>query len=127
VLVRDGMVAVVHRPTHGDWCLPKGKLEPGEDDEAAAVREVREETGFSGLIEGDLGETGYVVVRDGRQRPKRVRWFLMRATGGAFTPGREADELRWLAPADADALLHHPGERDVLYRARPMVAGPRPS
>ncbi len=41
-MLRDGRVAVVHRPHRQDWTLPKGKLEPGEDDLAAAVREVCE-------------------------------------------------------------------------------------
>ena len=37
--------AVVHRPRYDDWSLPKGKADPGESDEDAAVREVEEETG----------------------------------------------------------------------------------
>src|SRR6266487_1936100 len=36
--------AVVHRPKYGDWSLPKGKVDPGESDEQAALREVEEET-----------------------------------------------------------------------------------
>ena len=55
VLRRDGLIAVVHRPHRGDWSLPKGKLEDGEDDATAAVREVLEETGRRGTIEQDLG------------------------------------------------------------------------
>ena len=43
VLIRDGSVALVHRPRYDDWSLPKGKLEAGEDDLAAAHREVLEE------------------------------------------------------------------------------------
>ena len=50
VVVRDGAdgpeVAVVHRPRYDDWSLPKGKLEPGEEWEQAALREVEEETGL---------------------------------------------------------------------------------
>ena len=49
VLHRDGLVAVVHRPQYDDWTLPKGKLDPGEDDREAAVREVEEETGHTRL------------------------------------------------------------------------------
>ena len=49
-MVRDGAdgpeVAVVHRPRYDDWSLPKGKLEPGEGWEQAALREVEEETGL---------------------------------------------------------------------------------
>ena len=39
-------VAVVHRPRRDDWSLPKGKLDPGESWEAAALREVHEEIGL---------------------------------------------------------------------------------
>ena len=46
VVVRDDKIAVVHRPKYDDWSLPKGKLDPGEGFEAAALREVEEETGL---------------------------------------------------------------------------------
>ena len=57
ILVDGERVALVHRPRYDDWTLPKGKHEPGEDDIAAALREVREETGFHGRIERDLGSS----------------------------------------------------------------------
>jgi 8-oxo-dGTP diphosphatase len=47
VLMRDGLLAVVHRPRYDDWSLPKGKLDRGESFEDAALREVWEETGSS--------------------------------------------------------------------------------
>ena len=40
VLDDDGRVALVHRPRYDDWSLPKGKLDPGESFEEAALREV---------------------------------------------------------------------------------------
>ena len=46
---RDGgpvEVALIHRPAYDDWTLPKGKLNPGETHEEAALREVKEETGL---------------------------------------------------------------------------------
>jgi 8-oxo-dGTP pyrophosphatase MutT (NUDIX family) len=94
VLVRDGLVAVVHRPRYDDWTLPKGKHEPGEDDPRAAVREVLEETGHTALIERDLGSIEYRVQRHGATVPKVVRYYLMAAGPGSFTPDDEVDELR---------------------------------
>ncbi|MDP9466861.1 MAG: NUDIX domain-containing protein, partial [Actinomycetota bacterium] len=49
------LVAVVHRPRYDDWSLPKGKLDPGELEVVAAVREVQEETGFSCVVGRGLG------------------------------------------------------------------------
>lgn len=106
-------VLVAHRPHRLDWSFPKGKLEPGEGDEAAATREVAEETGLHCRLGPDLGEVRY---RDQKGRPKVVRWWAMAVDGGAFTPNDEVDEVRWLAPADAEALLTWPTDVDVLGR-----------
>ena len=94
----DGVVrvALVHRPKYGDWSLPKGKLDPGEAAVVGAVREVREETGFSAVPGRPLGVSRYRVQHRGRDVEKSVRWWAMRATGGDFVPGPEVDALRWL-------------------------------
>jgi 8-oxo-dGTP pyrophosphatase MutT (NUDIX family) len=118
VLRRGGLVAVVHRPHRRDWSLPKGKLEPGEDDPTAAVREVLEETGHTGTIEQDLGTVSYTVA-DGR--PKTVRYYLMAAADDVADLAPDVDEVRWLAPDDAAAQLTYATDRDVLERARPYL------
>jgi 8-oxo-dGTP pyrophosphatase MutT (NUDIX family) len=115
VVRRDGLIAVVHRPHRDDWSLPKGKLEPGEDDAAAAVREVREETGCDAVIEGDLGTVSYKVA-DGR--PKRVRYYLMAAGADTAETAADVDVVRWLAPDGVEELLSYATDRDVLERAR---------
>jgi 8-oxo-dGTP diphosphatase len=117
VVVRDGPegreVAVVHRPRYDDWSLPKGKLEAGEDWEAGALREVAEETGLRCEPVRELAPVRY---RDGKGRPKRVRWWLMRPLGGegAFTAGAEVDKLRWVALADAEQVLDYEHDRDLV-------------
>jgi 8-oxo-dGTP diphosphatase len=113
LVLRDGLVAVVHRPRYDDWTLPKGKLDPGEDFEQAALREVEEETGLRCSIARTLGDTGY---HDHKDRPKLVRYFEMRPDDDAsdFVPNDEVDELRWLAPADALALLSYEFDRRLV-------------
>ena len=115
VVRRDGLIAVVHRPQHGDWSLPKGKLEPGEDDATAAVREVREETGREAVIERDLGTVSYEVASG---RPNTVRWYLMTACADAIDTADDVDDVRWLAPDGVEELLTYATDRDVLARAR---------
>jgi 8-oxo-dGTP diphosphatase len=115
VVVRDGLIAVVHRPHRHDWSLPKGKLEPGESDEAAAVREVLEETGFAAAIEQDLGTVGY-TVDDGR--PKSVRYYLMAAAAESAPLADDVDEVVWLELDAAAPLLTYATDREVLDRAR---------
>jgi 8-oxo-dGTP pyrophosphatase MutT (NUDIX family) len=117
ILHRDGLVAVVHRPQYDDWTLPKGKLEPEEDDETAAVREVEEETGHAGTIEHDLGTIGYEVEAG----TKTVRYFLMAAGAGGGPLAQDVDEVRWVQIDEAAALVSYDRDRDVLDRARPLL------
>ena len=117
VLVRGGLVAVVHRPRYDDWTLPKGKHEPGEDDQEAALREVLEETGHRAVIERDLGTVEYTVERHGQVRPKvgaLLRDAIRRRAVHART--HEVDELRWLSRPQAIELLSYARDRDVLSR-----------
>jgi 8-oxo-dGTP pyrophosphatase MutT (NUDIX family) len=107
----DVEVLVAHRPRYDDWSFPKGKLDPGEGDLEAAVREVQEETGFTGAVGAELATTRYT---DHRGRPKVVRYWAMRVTGGAFEPNDEVDEVRWLPVAGAAPLLSYDHDRDVL-------------
>jgi 8-oxo-dGTP diphosphatase len=112
LVVRGGSIAVVHRPKYDDWSLPKGKLDPGETWEEAAVREVEEETGVRARIVGELSPSRY---HDRKGRPKLVRWFRMDVEDeGAFAPCAEVDELRWLAPDEARRLLTYDHDRDLL-------------
>jgi 8-oxo-dGTP diphosphatase len=117
ILHRNGLVAVVHRPQYDDWTLPKGKLEPGEDDETAAVREVEEETGHAGTIERDLGTIGYEVEAG----TKTVRYFVMAADAGGRPLARDVDEVRWVEIDEAATLLSYDRDREVLDRARPLL------
>ena len=106
-------LAVVHRPRYDDWSLPKGKLGPGEDWAAAALREVEEETGLRCELGEELGSVRYL---DRKGRRKQVRWWRMRPLGGEFVPGNEVDELRWLEPAAARELLDYEQDRALVRR-----------
>ena len=115
LVVRPGRggpeIALVHRPKYDDWSLPKGKLEPGEGFEAAATREVEEETGLRCELGGELEPARY---RDRKGRRKEVRYFHMTALGGSFQPSPEVDELRWANRGLALELLSHAHDRFLV-------------
>jgi 8-oxo-dGTP diphosphatase len=113
VVLREGRVLLVHRDRYDDWSFPKGKLEPGETWEDAALREVREETRLVCELGAYLGETRYAT--GGVE--KEVRWWLMSGDGEAH-PDTEVDALRWATPDEARELLTYPGERELLNRLR---------
>jgi 8-oxo-dGTP diphosphatase len=120
VVVRDAAgareILAVHRPKYDDWSLPKGKLEPGEDHAAAALREVEEETGWVCRLGAELQE---VVYTDRNGRPKRVRYWQMtpeRFVG--FTPNAEIDQALWLSEAEAATLLSYDADRALLEQVR---------
>jgi 8-oxo-dGTP diphosphatase len=112
-------IAVVHRPRYDDWSLPKGKLDPGETWAAAALREVEEEVGLRCRLGEELPAVAY---RDSKGREKAVRYWLMEPEDGAapFTPNDEVDEMRWLDPAAAAALMSYPRDAELV-----RIAGDR--
>jgi len=111
--VRPGRfeVAVVHRRGRDDWSLPKGKLDPGESYEEAALREVLEETGYHCHLGRFVGFTEY---RDRRDRPKVVGYWMMEPIEGQFVPSEEVDELRWLELGIALRALTYARDRELL-------------
>jgi 8-oxo-dGTP diphosphatase len=110
VVVRDGSVLLVHRPAYGDWTLPKGKLDPGESWEDAALREVEEETGLRCEVGAEAGRTFYV---DSRGRDKEVRYYRMDPVGEAFAQN-EVDEVRWVPLDDAPNVLSYGRDVELL-------------
>jgi 8-oxo-dGTP pyrophosphatase MutT (NUDIX family) len=110
-LAPDLLLAVVHRPRYDDWSFPKGKCDPGEADEEAALRELHEETGLRGHLGRELPSVRY---RDRQGRPKLVRYWLVGVDDGPFVPNDEVDELRWLAPGAARALLSYGHDRRLV-------------
>jgi 8-oxo-dGTP pyrophosphatase MutT (NUDIX family) len=111
----DYEFAIVHRPKYDDWSLPKGKVDEGESDQEAALREVEEETG----VRCTLGpEVGVVRYRDAKGRSKQVRYWLMEPVESGrpaqFRPNHEIDDLRWCPAAEAGKLLSYGHDRRLI-------------
>jgi 8-oxo-dGTP pyrophosphatase MutT (NUDIX family) len=119
VILEDGNLLLIRmRNLKGEevWTFPKGHIEPGETPEAAAVREVTEETGWDCEIASPLYTAEYYFERDGAQVRKDVRWFLMRRVGGDGVP-RTPDEVldvRWCPLADAEKYLAYKSDLEIL-------------
>ena len=117
IIVRPGPaglaeILLVHRPKYDDWTLPKGKLsDEDEAGEAAAVREVEEETGLRCRIRRPVGSTRYV---DHRGRDKVTRYWEMEAVGGSFAPNEEVDQVRWLTVHEALDSLSYDHDRTLV-------------
>jgi len=105
------------------WQLPKGRIEPGETKEEAALREVLEETGLEAEIEEHLGEISFRYVRKQRKRiHKRVVFFLMVYQDGSTDDhDDEVDEARFFAIDEALERLTFESERDIVTRARTLL------
>ena len=106
LLIRRG-----HEPEAGSWSLPGGRVEPGESDVQALVREMREETGL-------IVQPGPLVGAVERPGPGgsvlEIRDYAATVTGGTLAAGDDAADARWVAAADVARLALTTGLADAL-------------
>jgi 8-oxo-dGTP diphosphatase len=100
-----------HEPEAGRWSLPGGRVNPGENDPEALVREVHEETGLR-------VEPGRLVGTVERPAPGGavfdIHDYAASVSGGRLAPGDDAADVRWVHPRDLDRLSLTTGLADIL-------------
>ncbi|MFE3601354.1 NUDIX domain-containing protein [Streptomyces sp. NPDC059142] len=115
----DGRVLLIERgwpPFQGDWALPGGHVDPGEDDLVAAVRELREETGVH-VAPGDLRQIGAFAApgRDPRGRYVTIAYAVSVPVGTAAHAKDDAADARWWPLDDLPQLAFD--HADIIAKA----------
>ena len=112
------------RDSYQNWGFPKGHLEEGEVAEAAAVREVSEETGLADLsVRGAIETIDWFFRFRGQLIHKVCHFYLMQTHESSTSPQRAEGitACRWTHFEDACGLVSYANARDVLRRAQEMV------
>ena len=130
VVIYRGKVLLLYKNRHGKymgWVLPKGTLEANESYKAAALREVKEESGVTAKVVKYLGKTEYAfyssnttcATNDKQKVSKTVHWYLM--TAGSFYCKPQAEEyfvdVGFYKQHEAYHLLKFHDERRIMRRA----------
>jgi 8-oxo-dGTP pyrophosphatase MutT (NUDIX family) len=132
VVVAGGRMLLLDRPSRGEVRLPKGHIEADEDAQAAALREVTEESGYCDVqIAADLGRQVVEFDYDGSHVAREEFYFLMILRSDAQVKRSKKDAAQffpvWKPIVEAIDLLTYAAEREVAQRAAAAYRQPHGS
>lgn len=119
----EGRLLLQRRVDNGLWAMPGGVMEMGESLPQAAVREVREETGYEVEVTGLVGtytDARHIIAySDGEVRRQFNVCFRARVVGGRLSLSDESHEARWFTPGEVVGLdMHHTQRLRVEHALR---------
>ena len=114
---------LIRRMEEGLWGFPKGGVENSEALEAAAIREIEEETGLKGSIVCLIQSINYSFYKPESDINfnKTVYYFLVKMRKGEIRLERGFEDHRWCNYSDGMQLLHYENDRVVLRSARDAI------
>ncbi len=118
-------VALVH-DVFGYWTLPKGKIEQGEDESAAATREISEEIGIAITIQDKLGENEYIANKPEKGKViKHVTYYLADAMYTPLTLEEKGglDDAKWFLLQEATSLRMYDDIKPLVNKAKEIRLG----
>ncbi len=120
VIFNNKNQVLVLQRKNGNWVLPKGHIEKGENIEETAIREVKEETGIKAKIITYIGEINYHAhaTESHPEEDKKVFWFLMEALSSDIKVEEKIFiQGKFLSVEDAIDILTFPLEKEILKKA----------
>jgi 8-oxo-dGTP pyrophosphatase MutT (NUDIX family) len=121
----DGTAFLLHQADEDRWCFPKGHVDPGESLTTAALREIREESGFERVhLEEEILEVNYRFYQPKRARNvhKTVVYFLGRTDEREPRLESLFDRSAWVPLAEAETRVTYDLDRQVLRATQARVA-----
>ena len=122
-----GQVLLIHNaamrdPKKSYWGFPKGHIDKGESSQAAALREVEEETGLKVEIMHKIGDSKYVFSHNGEKIFKVVVMFLMKYVSGVIKyQSEELIDAGWFSPKAALGKLSFQKDKELLQESLQML------
>lgn len=115
-----GNTILLLRKYNGDWVLPKGRLEKGENIKGAALREVLEETGVKGEIIDYIGDVkyNYKNLKEDEIVSKTVHWYLMKSNSMECTPQKKEGfvDAMYVHIDKAKNLVRYADEKKIILK-----------